>query len=393
MSMRVRWVLGMILCILGALGLTLSVALWAFLIGDLERLPKDLEITLECRTGMTWYFDPSTVQPLPEGSSLHLEAVIRRRIFSEDSQYGADTGVIREEVHFEVEGQPTREWESSYVLDRRDFLNQADPRAYSATPDNQVDRSGYYYPLYPRDTSPDRSYQMWREEVAGPITATCTGEDNYDGVDTLIFSFAISPEEKREANPAIVESLGLPQEVSFTQLAEQLTRAGVNIEGMLERLTTLASPQDLEALELAKTKTLPVKYYLSGETEIAVQPRLGVTVDIRRDTERLSLQADPAPLVDLFFIMSKYSSDPVIGRELQRLTQLQASLGKPQEVFEFTFSTSRATVDEALGQVRDALRKARTLEATPWFSLVLGALLLGSGLVLCRTRPSPKRGG
>jgi hypothetical protein len=32
----------------------------------------------------------------------------RRRIFSEDSQYGADTGVIREEVHFEMEGQPTR---------------------------------------------------------------------------------------------------------------------------------------------------------------------------------------------------------------------------------------------------------------------------------------------
>ena len=39
MSMRVRWVLGMI-CAFSAHGLTLSVALWAFLIGDLERLPR-----------------------------------------------------------------------------------------------------------------------------------------------------------------------------------------------------------------------------------------------------------------------------------------------------------------------------------------------------------------
>jgi hypothetical protein len=388
--MRAKWAFGMILCILGALCLTLSAALWAFLIDDLERLPEDFEITLECRTGMTWYFDPSTIQPMPEGSSLELGVLIRRRIFSDDGQYNADTGVIREEVFMEVEGQPAREWESSYVLDRRNFLNQADPRAFSATPDNQADRSGYYYPLYPRGTSPDRSYLMWREEVAGPVAAVCAGEDNYGGVDTLIFSFAISPQEKREANPAIVKSLGLPQEVGFTQLAEQLTWAGVDVAGMLERLTALASPQDLEALESAKGKALPVKYYLSGETEIAVQPELGVTVDIRRDTERLSLEADPAPLVDLFFIMSKYSYDPVIGRELQRLTQLQASLGLPQEVFEFTFSTSQDTVDEALSLVRDALGKARIVEAAPWVLLLLGALLLVPGLVLCRKKPGTR---
>jgi Porin PorA len=256
-----------------------------------------------------------------------------------------------------------------------------------------VDRSGYCYPLFPLGTASDRSYQLWREEVAGPVTAVCTGKDVYDGVDTLVFSFSISPAEKREANPAIVEKLGLPREIGFAQLAEELTRAGVDMQGMLERLAVLASPQDLEALQLARGKALPVKYYLSGETEIAVQPRLGVTVDIRRDTERISLEADPAPLMDLFFIMSKYSSDPVVGRDLQRLTSLQASLGQPQVVFEFTFGASRDTVDEALSLIRDTLRKARILEAAPWFSLVLGALLLGSGLVLCRTRPSPKRGG
>ncbi len=185
---------------------------------------------------MTWYYDPSTLRPVPEGSTLDLGVLIDRRIFSMDDQYDDSTGIIWEQVTLDDAGTAHLGWESAYALDRSSFANVADERAYSCTPDNVADRSGCYYPLFPRDTSPDRDYTLWKEEVAGPVIATCVGEEDYDGMEALIFTWAVTPEEKREANPAIVDSLGLPREVSFGQLQEQLAAAGVDFAGMMERL-------------------------------------------------------------------------------------------------------------------------------------------------------------
>jgi hypothetical protein len=385
--MGARRIVGKALCVAAALSLLFALFLQAWLIDRLTRLPGGIDITLECETVMTWSYDPSTLQPVPEGATLDLGVLIERRIFSQDDQYDGSTAIIREQVTLEMQGQPTMGWESAYALDRSSFANVADGRAYSCAPGNVADRSGCCYPLFPRNTSPGRDYTLWKEEVAGPVTATCVGEEDYDGMEALIFTWAVAPEEKREANPAIVDSLGLPGEVSFEQLQEQLTAAGVDFAGMMERLAALAAPRELETLDRVSNTALPVRYYLSSETEVAVQPRLGVLVDMRRDTEVLSLEVDPAPLLEIFLIMSKYESDPVIGEGLERLTALQAGMSEPQVIFEFTFGTSQVSVDEAVHLVRDALGKTRWLDASPWVFLALGLILLVPGLLLLR-RPN-----
>ncbi len=384
--MRSKRVLGKVLCGLGALSLLLTVLLWSFLADYLMRLPTELDMALECDTTMDWYVDPLTMTRLPEESSIQTTVHLERRIYSVDSEYDAGTGVLREEVFMVVPGLGERKWGATYVVDRHSYLNLADERANSCAPDNVVDRSGCYYPIFPSGMSIGDSCILWRDEVSGPVTATCVGEDDYDGVETLVTTFSIPIEEKREVNPGVVKELNLPEGISFAELEKQLTAAGVDIAAILDRMAVMASPQDLEVLEQAKSQTIPVKYILSGETEIAFQPRLGSLVDIRKDTERISIEVDTAPLMDLFLLMSKYSSDPVIGEGLQQMMALQSTLSEPVEVFEFTFGTSRESMANVLDITRDALKKVRLLDASPWFFLLLGAVLLTPGIILLRRK-------
>ena len=226
-----------------------------------------------------------------------MEAVIRRRIFSEDSQYGADTGRDPGGGTFRG-GRGSRPGSGVFPMSWIAGISST-RRIRAPTPPHRTTRSTAQAttirstPGILRPTGVTRcGGKKWR----GPITATCTGEDNYDGVDTLIFSFAISPEEKREANPAIVEKLGTAAGSQLhATLAEQLTRAGVNIEGMLERLTTLgfaARPGGTGARENEDPARQVLPEWGDGDRG-ATSPRRdrGYPAGYRR----LSLQADPAP--------------------------------------------------------------------------------------------------
>ena len=384
--MRSRRALGKVLCVLGALSLILAVLLWAFLADYLMRLPEELDMALSCDTTMEWYVDPLTMTRLPDESSMQTPVHLERRIYSVDDEYDAGTGVLREEVLMVVPGMGEREWGATYVVDRRSFLNLADGRANSCSPDNVVDRSGCYYPIFPSGMRVGSSCTLWRDEVSGPVTATCVGEDDYDGIETLVATFNIPIEERREVNPGVIEELNLPEGISFSEMEKQLAAAGVDITATLERMAALASPADLEALKQAKDRTIPVKYILSGETEIAFQPRMGSLVDIRKDTERISIEVDQASLIDFFMLLSKYSSDPVIGEGLQQMAALQSTLSEPVDVFEFTFGTSRESMAGVLDMTRDALNKVRLLDASPWFFLLLGTVLLTPGIILLRRK-------
>lgn len=382
--MRYRRALGKILCGLGALSLVLAVSLWAFLADYLVRLPAGFDMALECDTTVDWYIDPLTMTRMPDGTSMQTPVHLERRIYSIDEEYDGNTGVLHEEMSMDVPAIGLKEWGASYVVDRRTYINLADGRAYSCVPENIVDRSGCYYPIFCNGMSVGDKCTIWRDEVSGPVTATCVDRDDYDGIEALVATFSIPVEERREVNPGIVEELGLPGGITFEEMVTQLTAAGVDIEAILDRVTALASDQDLEMLEQARKSAIPVKYILSGETEIAIQPRLGTLIDIRKDTERVSIEVDQASVLGFFALLSRYSSDPVVGEGLQRMAALQSTLSEPVEVFEFTFGTSRESMANVLDLTRDALNKVRLLDASPWFFLILGAVLLVPGAILLR---------
>lgn len=381
---RTKKVLGRVLCVLGVISLLLAVLLWGFLIDSLVRLPTGFDMALNCDTTMDWYIDPLTMTRLPEGTNMQAPVHLERRIYSVDDEYDSSTGVLREEMKMEIPAIGKKEWGSTYVVDRKTFLNRADGRANSCDPENVVDRSGCYYPVFLTGMTVGSTCTVWRDEVSGPVTATCVGEDDYDGIEALIVSYVIPIEERREVNPYIIEVLDLPEGISFTEMEKQLSASGVDIGAVLERMKALASPEDLVALEQTMAGTIPVKYYLSCDTEMAVQPRLGSPMDIRRDTERICIEVDQAALMDFFMLLSKYSSDPVIGEGLQKMAALQATLSEPVEVFEFTFGTSRESMAGVLDLTRDALNKVRLLDASPWLLLLLGVVLLVPGVILLR---------
>ncbi|NPV58152.1 MAG: DUF3068 domain-containing protein [Actinobacteria bacterium] len=376
--------------ILIALGIVLILAAilwWAIAVNSLVKIPDDLDSTSKYEGEMTYYVNPTTHEPLPEGEEMKLPMKVERRVSSVADEYDSSTAVLKEEVTVEVGGlkNPPGGLESIYVLDRKGSENLNDERAYDFKAGNRVNREGSYYPLLPFDTSKDEAYKIWKGEIGEASDSEFIEEVESFGVTVYNFKGSATLEDKKEVVPAYIELNGLPSEVTFEELKPRLQALGVDVDGLLALAQQRLSAEDLQSLNAALQEKIPIKYYWTYDIETSVEPKTGAPVNLYKDVEAMYMEVDTSKLMGVFTILAKYSSDPVLGPVLTQLMSLQGQLGeaKPQKVLEYSIAQTEETVKSAIDDSKDAASKINLVKVyIPWALLIVGALLLIIGLLM-----------
>ncbi len=377
-----------ILIALGIVLILLAILWWAIAVNALVKIPDNIEATAYYEGEFTSYFDLTTFEPLPAGEELKMPMEVERTVMSLADEYDSSRAVLEESVKVKMAGVPQQATTSVFVLDRKSSENVDDDRAYDFNEDNEVNREGSYYPVFPFDTSSDEVYPVWKAEVGEAADAEFVEERELEGVTVYNFRGGGGIDARKEVSPAYVASLGMPAEVTFEQLKPQLAAAGVDADALLalaSQVIGAQSPEDLQALNAALQKGIPVKYYWTAEIETSVEPKTGSPVDSYKDIEGLYMELDTSGLMDIFAILAKYSADPALGPELTKLVELQGQLGEmePTKVFEYNIAQTEDSVKESVQEAKDGAAQINLVKVyIPWALLIVGALILIIGLLI-----------
>lgn len=371
-----------ILIALGIIFILAAILWWAIAVNALVKLPDDVDSTTSYEGEMTWYVNPLTNEPLPEGQEETYELNVDRMIVADAGEFDSSKGVIGEEVVLRIGPLPEQKWEFAYVLDRKNLENVDDDRAYAYEPDNVVNREGSYYPLLPFDTSKDETYMIWKNEIGEPVESEFDSEEEKEGVTVYNFRGAF---EQKEVTDAFLEANNLPSETTFESLEPTLAAMGVDVGALLALAQQTLEPADLQALDQALAEPIPLTYYWALETKVSVEPKTGVPVDVYENREALTMELDMTKLAGIFTILGKYADDPALGPALAQLTELQSELAEmePQKIFEYSYQQTDETVKSAIDDAKDGASQINLVKVyIPWALLIVGALILIIGLLI-----------
>ena len=374
-----------ILIALGILLILAAILWWAIAVNALVKLPDDIDSTTEYEGTFTYYVDPQTNEPLAEGEEIAFDMKVERLISANAEEFDSSTGIIDEEVNITIGPLAQDPLLSAFALDRKTMENVEDDRAWAYDPSNVVNRAGSYYPLLGFDVSKDETYAVWKGEILEPVEAAFISEEEKEGVTVYNFGGTIDPEDRKEVDPIYIASLGLPSEVTFTDIKPQLSAMGVDADALITLATQVLSAEDQQALNQLLQEPIPIKYYWGGEIEISVEPKTGIPVDSYKDIEALYMELDYTELAGLFTILTKYADDPVLGPALAQLQELQTQLGEMelQRIFEYSYVQTDETVKDAIDEAKNSAGLINLVKVyIPWALLIVGALLLIIGLLI-----------
>lgn len=369
-----------VLIVVGILLILASILWWAIAVNAMVKLPDDVDVHNRYQGEMTWYVDPLSGQPLPEGEERTAPLTIRQDIVAQAGEYDSSTGVLKETVSLETEGVSLPASDFVYVLDRKTMENVSDPRAYAWSADNQVDRSGSYYPYFTFDTSKDEKYSIWKNEIGQGLETEFVSEDDKQGIS--IYNFKLSCEDKKVSG-RYLKSMGLPLELTLEEMKPALLAAGVDLDAFKALAARVMAPSDLQVLEKAFKTGVPVDYLWTMEQELSVDPKTGIPLDVYKDVESLSRKVDLTALADLAPILAKYADNPQLGPAIGKLTQLQAEAGKATKVFSYQVASTQESIDAAVDESKKAAGRINLVKVyIPWALLIVGALVLIVGLLI-----------
>ncbi len=370
-----------VMIVLGILLILASIIWWAVAVSALVKLPDDINTTVDYTGKMTWFVDPVTRKPLPEGQELEMELRVERNLKSDATQYDSNRAVILEKISAEV-GPQKQEQRFAYVLDRRTFENLQDERAYAWKADNVVNRQGSYYPFLPMDTSKDEKYRIWKNEIGDAVESEFVGEEEKEGL--TVYNFRGSFEEKPVVSAAL-EAYGLPSRLPLGDFKNTLKEMGIDLDAILALARQRFSAEDLKQLNAALEAGIPLKYYLTMENETSVEPKTGIPVDTYKNVETVFMEVDKEALAAAFSVFAKYASDAALAPHLGKLVELQQKLdgGAKQKVFRIEYSQTGSSVRAAVDEAKKSLGKINVAKVyIPWALLIVGALLLIIGLLM-----------
>ncbi|MEJ5185624.1 MAG: porin PorA family protein [Candidatus Geothermincolales bacterium] len=370
-----------VMIVLGILLILASIIWWAVAVSALVKLPDDIDSTTEYAGKMTWFVDPVSRRPLPEGQEVEMDLKVERKIRSDAANYDSSRGVILEQITVDL-GMQRQEQRFAYVLDRKTFENLQDERAYAWKTDHVMDRQGSYYPFLPMDTSKDEKYRIWKNEISDAVESEFVGEEDKEGV--TVYNFRGSFEEK-PVDPACLEAYGLPATVPVEEFKASLKAMGVDLDGLLALARQKFSAEDLKQLNSALEAGIPLKYYWTMENETSVEPKTGVPVDTYKNVETVSMELDRDALTKAFAVFAKYASDQAFAPYLGKLSELQQKMAgeAKQKIFRIEYSQTADSVKSAVDEAKKALGKINVAKVyIPWALLIVGALLLIIGLLM-----------
>ncbi len=371
--------------LLGLILITLTF-LWRFLI--VERLmlfPQGFQFSSESQSEIVWYIDPATSSPLPPGAENRSLIQVTKELRSIDDQYDSMIALVEERTIYR--GFPTGEAMSIsvYALDRHSMRNVTDERAYDWDPSNPVDRSGSYYPAFPRDPSKNRGYPLWKSEIGEPVEMVYLNDQEEEGTRLACFRWKINPDEKKKVDPNMLRGFGIAKEVSWAQLKTSLLSMGIDLDAIIGEALGLLDQEERTQLVQLLEKPLPVNFYWSGISETLVESKLGIPIKFQNNTETLSMELDPTPLLDLVGILMRHSSNPLIGKGIAGMMELGSTFKGQIKIFDLHINTSEESAREAMDWAKKLLPKVDLARIyIPWILILTGIALSFAGIIFAR---------
>ena len=152
--------------------------------------------------------------------------------------------------------------------------------------------------------------------------------------------------------------------------------------------------EDLQEMAGYMQQPIPVGYTYSCVTEMCIEPSTGAVVDIYRNEETLSMRLDYDGLTGLFSVLMKYQQDPVLGPEIDKISELQALAvqTEPQKVVAYEYSQTDGSVNRNIRDARDAKSLLKLVRLwLPIIVTVVGVLILLLGLALLSSAKRDRR--
>ncbi len=379
---------GKAMIVLGIILVLAAILWWTVGLGMVLKIPKGVDEVLYFEGNVTMYVNPATYQPLPEGQEIVQPYEATRHIESIDEEYDSSTAVIRETVEANIVGMAPIS--NVYTIDRKSQINVEDDRAYAYREDIAVNREGSYV-LFPLNVSEEEVFPFWKNECNAAFDMVYLGRGEKEGLE--VYNFGTTFEEE-PAWDAFLGFMGMPSEVTFDQLAAQLSALGVDMEGLLSLAAAVMMPEDLQSLQQATQQPIPIYYYYSQAVEMSVEPVTGAIVDLYNNVESLSMEPDYTGLADVFSILMKYQQDPVLGPALQQMAALQAQMqeAEPQKIMEYSYRQTLESVRETADKAKSG--KSMIGLAKTWIPLIVlivGILTLAISILLLLRRGSTER--
>jgi len=369
-----------LLIVIGILLILASILWWAIAVNAMVKLPDDVEVHNHYEGEMTWYVDTATHQPLPEGEEKTVPLSVNQDIIAEAGEYDSSTGVLEETVNVVAGNVALPASRCVYVLDRKTMENVGDPRAFAWTADNQVDRSGSYYPYFPFDTSKDEKYEVWKSEIGRTLETEFVNEEEKKGMTVYNFKLAC---ENVEVDEVYLASMGFPTKLTLEEMKPALLAAGVDLDALKALAARVMAPGDLQVLQQAVKKEIPVSYLWTMERELSVEPKTGIVLDVYKNVESLSRKADLSVLADLTPVLDKYADNPQLGPAVKALSQMQSQAGNAEKVFSLQFASTQDSIDAAAEEAKKEAGRINLVKVyIPWALLIVGALVLIVGLLI-----------
>lgn len=355
------------------------------------KLPTNVDRTDHYEGNLVTFIDRTTGTALATPSAVPL--TIDRHIASIPGASGAHVTLLKETTTAHMGGQDVVQ-EHVYAVDRRTMENVADPRAYTFTPDNVLDRSGTYYLTLPMGVhSSGEALSIWKPEAGAsyPLVSTTPATGTEAGTKVVYLQGEIpTPLPAPAYEIAMLQARGLPMQLTPEQVAAQLTAAGVDVAAAAPILIANLSAAELQAVTDVLALPMPLKYSIYGHGLLGAEPKTGGLVSLSGIVDGIGVKPDMSAIAPAVAALTQHADVPAIASLVGILDKMAAA--PPQPVYEMQYTQTAASVAEAASYAQSQADKV-TLATTiipAGMAVVAGALLLaGIALIWLPRRRHP----
>ncbi len=383
--------------VFGVVGIVLvvvAIVWWAVIAPSLVKLPSDINTPMDFEGTLTYYVDPATGAPLPEGKEMAVPFTALRTFASVTDLYTSGTAICSDTIVLNVGGQARPAQVTQYALDRSSRKCVESDQNWAYAPQIVLnDRVGNYGPLFPGGLSVGESLSAFFNDVNKAFDVKVAEKiADYNGLGVTAMKVDATRPAADYYAPvaqAFLGSQGLPMEITFAQLSAQLKAQGLDLEALLGALAQVAAPEDMQALQAVTQQPVKLVYKQEGADMIYIEQMTGATVGATFD-RTTTMQMDTANLLQAFAIIGKYAQDATVGPAIQQVMQAAGQLAQagPSKVFNQKMSIVAASEAKLAADAKD--KSGLMGWAKLWIPLIIvivGALLvLLAGLLLMRGR-------
>ena len=327
----------------GAVFFAAAVAWSPLVVPQLVKLPDNINRTDRYSGTFVTFIDQASGATL--ATPLVVPLTIDRHVVTVGGATTAHVSLLHETITAHM-GDKTVVQQNVYAVNRRTMQNVADPRAWTFTPGNVLDRTGTYYLTLAMGTHPSGvNVKVWKPEAGAsyPLSSTTPAKGVESGTHVVNLQGHIpTPLPAPPYEVTALKAQGLPTQLSPAQSAARLAAAGVNTAALLPVLARTLTAQEMAAVSAAVTAPVGLHYFVYGHGLLAAEPTTGGLVKLSNIVDGISVQPDTSAISSALAVLTGHQDVPAIASLVKTLQQTVAA--PPQPVYELRYTQTPASV-------------------------------------------------